>query len=573
LARLRANVAGGPAPYSFSLNNGPAQMSPEFLNIVPGSYTVVVTDGDNNMATSTIIVVDEPAVLVVVASVSGNTITATPGGGTSPYQYSIDGTNFQTSNVFNNVANGTVTITLRDLNGCETTTTATVNVNNLTASLEIIDPIRCNGELGILRAFATGGPTPYSYSLNNGPQQSSPDFTVPAGTYTVTVTDANNNSATSSQIVLTEPQALSATTSVSGSTISVLASGGQAPYEYSLDGTTFQTGTFFSGLAAGNYTATVRDATGATATSTFDILARPVPTVDVTVEGSRVTFSNFLPVTSGVEYSFDGGTTFSTSPVGYYYTTGSQNVQIRYGSCQFTQTVSITNPLVLTATDVVACADGTVNPSDVCASGGVAGFNVRTSAGTITSQATSNCPNGDSYIVFPPTGVSFIDVSVVDQVGATVVVTVPVVDAPAFTVGGTLDAQTLTVTVSGGTAPFTYSIDGGATTQNDPVFTGLDGTDYTVTVTDAFGCSVDQVFMISGTGDIAEEIGLQVFPNPMNDWLQIDVNANVQATGRFVLTKPSPRNLLLDVSQLTPGFYTLVVESPEGRAHVPVVRQ
>lgn len=661
VAVLRANVSGGPAPYTFRLNNGTPQSSPDFNNIPAGSYTVAVTDGDGNTATSTATLVEEPLVLIVIASVSGRTITATPGGGTSPYQYSIDGTNFQPSNVFNGVANGTFTLTLRDANGCTATTSITVNVMNMTVSLEVLEAIACNGGVGTLRASASGGTAPYMYSLDGGSPQSDPVFlNVPAGTYTVVATDANGNTATSNQVVLNEPNALTATTTVSGTTITVFASGGtapymyrlgtggmqtsevfagvnpgtytitisdangcltttsatvatsgtlavgvtfnlgqescpgtadgavtlagangQPPYEYSLDGVNFRSGTFFNNLAAGNYTATVRDATGATATSTFDILARAVPTVNVSVEGSRVTFSNFTPTTSGVEYSFDGGATFSSSPTGYFYTTGSQNILIRYGACQFTQTVVIDNPLELTASDIVRCEDGSVNPSEVCVTGGVSTFNVRASGGTVTAQANASCPNGEGYIVFPPTGISFVDVSVVDAVGATVVVTVPVTTAPSFTVGGTFIGSTLSVTLNGGTAPFTYSIDGGTTTQADPVFTNLTESSYTVTVSDAFGCSIDEVFMVSSTGDLTEQFGLQVFPNPMSDWLQVTVSADVQvdrlilidATGRTVLLETTPRNMRLDVSNLASGFYTLVVELKEGRAHVPVVRQ
>ncbi len=657
-AILRANASGGPTPYSFSLNNGPTQSSPDFDNLFGGSYTVVVTDADGNMATSAAFVIDEPAPLVVVASVSGSSITATPGGGISPYMYSIDGSTFQSSNVFNGLANGMYTVTIQDANGCTSLTSATINVINLLVDLDVTQPVSCAGEDGVLVATASGGTSPYNYSINGSPNQSSPNFTVGAGSYTVVVTDANGNMATSNQFVLIEPSALNATASVSGSTITVLASGGTtpylyrlasgsfqsseifsgvssgtytitivdgndcqtttsatvasnsslavgvtfnlgqescpgsgdgavtlagangtAPYEYSLDGVNFQTGSFFDDLAAGNYTATVRDATGATATATFDILARQIATVDALVEGSRVTFSNFQPATSGVEYSFDGGVTFSSSPEGYFYNVGNQNIIIRYGACQFTKTVNITDPLTLVGSDAVTCADGTNNPSEICVSGGVLGYDVTTSTGTIMPQAISTCSGG--FIAFAPTGTSDITVFATDAVGATVAITVQVVPAPLFTVGGTLLDGTLTVTISGGTAPFSYSIDGGVTTQNDPVFTGLDGTDYTVTVTDAFGCSVDQVFMISSTGDLAEQFGLQVFPNPMHDWLQVSVNADVtvdglsivDATGRVVLEEARPRDLRLDVSHLAAGFYTLLVESPEGRAHIRLVRQ
>src|SRR5437763_9864873 len=58
---------------------------------------------------------------------SNGSITATGAGGVIPYQYSINGTIFQASNVFSGLAAATYTVTIKDANNCRSTTTAMVN--------------------------------------------------------------------------------------------------------------------------------------------------------------------------------------------------------------------------------------------------------------------------------------------------------------------------------------------------------------------------------------------------------------------------------------------------------------
>ncbi|WP_216368676.1 hypothetical protein, partial [Limnovirga soli] len=78
-------------------------------------------------------------------------------GGTAPLQYSIDGTTYQTGNVFSGVGSGTYTISVKDANGCIGTTTvtvsnsgaATVTAGSITAS--------CGNSNGSITTTATGG--------------------------------------------------------------------------------------------------------------------------------------------------------------------------------------------------------------------------------------------------------------------------------------------------------------------------------------------------------------------------------------------------------------------------------
>src|SRR6266404_2979963 len=111
---------------------------------------------------------------------------------------------------------------------------------------------------------ASGGTAPYTGTGT---------FTRSAGTYSFTVTDANSCTATTTGNI-TQPSAITASASptnplCSGGTgsITVTASGGTGTLSYSKDGTNFQASNVFSGLAAGSYNITVKDANGCTTTT------------------------------------------------------------------------------------------------------------------------------------------------------------------------------------------------------------------------------------------------------------------------------------------------------------------
>src|SRR5436853_6206877 len=95
-------------------------------------------------------------------------ITVTASGGTGTLSYSKDGTNFQTSNVFSGLAGGSYTITVKDANGCTTTTGATVTIPTpVTTSSSKTNPL-CNGQLGSMTVTFSSGTPGYQCSLDNG---------------------------------------------------------------------------------------------------------------------------------------------------------------------------------------------------------------------------------------------------------------------------------------------------------------------------------------------------------------------------------------------------------------------
>jgi hypothetical protein len=335
------------------------------------------------------IVVTQPAVLNATSSVThvlcngGNgTITITASGGTASYQYKLNSGSYQTGNTFT-VAAGTYSVTVKDANSCEKTLSGIVvnqpTVLNATSS---VTNVLCNGGNGKITVTASGGTASYQYKLNSGSYQTGNTFTVVAGTYSVTVKDANGCEKALSNIVVTQPAAalgtvisvtdLTCNGGVNNGKITVTASGGTSPYQYSNDGgSTYQLSGTFSDLYIGAYGIVVKDANNCvTAMETVHVSQPPVfsiPTPTVTHatcnggDNGSITVSGVSGGTAPYTYSFDNGVTYGTNGAKPGLSAGTYYIRIKdaHGCESSTVTVIITEPdILLTAADVnaaVAC--------------------------------------------------------------------------------------------------------------------------------------------------------------------------------------------------------------------------
>lgn len=144
-------------------------------------------------------------------------------------------------------------------------------------SANLTPPSGCTSSDGSIKAQASGGTEPYQYSADGGTVfQASGEFkNLTAGTYSITVKDANNCSFTLENVTLTNPgttlkvnEALASGGGCKTTTgsITISATGGQAPYQYSSNGTTFGSSATLNNLTSGTYTITVKDALGCLAT-------------------------------------------------------------------------------------------------------------------------------------------------------------------------------------------------------------------------------------------------------------------------------------------------------------------
>jgi hypothetical protein len=235
----------------------------------------------NNCTLTVPVTITQPTAIIASASAGTiacnggtTTLTATAGGGTSPYTYSLDGTTFQAGNTFT-VSAGTYSVTIKDANGCTATATAvTITQPTAITATTAITNVLCNGaSTGSVIITPSGGTAPYTIT----PAQT----LLAAGSYTFTVKDANNCTI-SVPVTITQPTAITATASAGTiacnggtTTLTATAGGGTSPYTYSLDGTTFQAGNTFANQPAGSYTITVKDANGCTATATAVTITQP----------------------------------------------------------------------------------------------------------------------------------------------------------------------------------------------------------------------------------------------------------------------------------------------------------
>ncbi len=347
----------GTEPYQFSIDGVNFQSSNEFTGLTSGNYTVTMKD-DNGITAVTQVMVDN-ACIPFTTSITNATCNQNNGemkltvtGGIAPFQYSVDGINYQTSNQFSNLAPGYYTVTVKDSGGRKASKSVTVSKIDPPIISSVIVPAGCMNTDGQVQLSVTKGVPPYEYSLDGINFQSADSFKGLSGglDYTLTVKDQSGCKVTASvRITQNCPKGtatvLDETCSQKNGTITVAATDGTAPYQYSLDGISFQTSNVFSGLIAGAYNITIRDKLFYTNQLTVKVI-NVCPTVTAVVtKGLCGTAKASITATgaNGAEpysYSIDG-VHFQTSTVFAGLPDGTYTVTVK-DARNLTSTVSVT---------------------------------------------------------------------------------------------------------------------------------------------------------------------------------------------------------------------------------------
>ncbi|WMI64969.1 T9SS type B sorting domain-containing protein [Aestuariibaculum sp. YM273] len=518
-------------------------------NLSEGTYDIVVrydaaSDGLCDATLQALITAPSPlsvsATTTPVTCLDGSTVTATAIGGTPAYTYELlDASStvvntFPANGILTNIAAGDYTIRATDANGCTATTTISLTAPTApTASIVNTDYCYDAANGATLEVSASGGQTPYEYSVNGGAFQSSPVFSnLTPGDYIITVRDAYGcefelpaeTIADQVTIDVTLTKELDCTASPDA-VISGTISEGYAPYIVTLiqgSGTVNLTGDTFTLTTDvdGTYQFQVTDANGCTAVSNV-ITVNPIenPTATATVvnalcNGSSDGSVQIVP-SGGVGpylYSFNGSSFSSTS----LYTglaAGTYNYQVQDANeCIFDGTVTIIEPTTLevtaSATALSCAADNTAQSSTV----------------TIDVPTTGTAPYTYS---FNGSGYSASNTLEVNDNGSDQTITYSVQDANGCTADGSLtisalnpptdldfsatvvtcDNTTSTVTViaTGGVGTLNYEIISPVVVapQTSNVFSGLAPDTYVFRVTDENGCYYTESFDIDPVTPIA----------------------------------------------------------------------
>ena len=506
------SVTSGSAPYfySWSPSGGTGATA---TGLSAGNYSVTVTDV-NGCISSDNVTIAEPASLIIQASASpvscvggsDGSASVISTGGTSPYSYSWTGGGGSGSTASNLLA-GNYTVTVTDAAGCTTTAGASVSQPSALSVQATSTATTCNGAAnGSATASVSGGTSGYTYSWFPTGGNNSTAIGLAAASYTVTITDANGCTATRSVQVL-QPAAISLNTTStpaacgqSNGSASVTATGGSGGFSYSWAPGGASTATA-SSLPAGPYTITVTDAAGCTTTASATISNTGGPTISANVVSNVSCFGGnnggaAVTITSGNgPYSYTWSPTGGNGATAQNLPAGTYSVSITdVNGCIAADNVIISEPTALIAqanSTATSCYNGNDGSVNVNALGGTSPFNYVWTPGNISGNQASNLSSGNY------------SVTVTDNNGCTVIASTSVSQPVQINVSTTPSAAScngindgmIMASASGGSAGYSYLwFPAGG---NSAAATGLAAGSYTVTVTDANGCTGSQQAVIT----------------------------------------------------------------------------
>lgn len=273
---IAAAALGGSGDYSFLWNNGDTNSFQD--NLPAGTYSVTVTDNETGeISILANLTVEQPSALNGTTSVTNADLNADNGkidvnvtGGTPPYTYAWNTSPPQNSAQACDLSPGFYTVTVTDDNGCTETYTATVQQANESLSLflaNITHPDCTESSTGSITVGTNGGSGSFAAEWSSGDTGLTAE-NLPAGDYSVTVTDSETGETAAGNYALIDPPVLSVTGMITNETngldngaIFFEGTGGTPPYtvEYPDEGVT---GSALDNLSAGVYTLVVTDAAG-----------------------------------------------------------------------------------------------------------------------------------------------------------------------------------------------------------------------------------------------------------------------------------------------------------------------
>ena len=366
-------VIGGNAPYIYEWSNG--ESTDSIYALPAGTFTVTITDSNGCTFESQEFIITEPDLMYAEIETADNKCNGDKEGaayvsyiegGTAPYTY--EWSNGESTDSIYELPAGTFTVTITDSNDCtfESQELIISEPDLMYAEIETAD-IKCNGdkEGAAYVSYIDGGTEPYTYEWSNGESTDS-IFALPAGTFTLTITDSNDCSFESQELIISEPAMLYAEIETAdikcngdndGSAYVSYIDGGTEPYTYEWSNGE-STDSIFA-LPAGSYNVTIADIQGCTyIINKIEINEPEIIVPNDSIEQIRcfgeANGSITLMPSGGVSsYTYNWSDNTNTSSIEnleigiYSYTITDQN------ECTFSDTIAIIQPEELIANATV----------------------------------------------------------------------------------------------------------------------------------------------------------------------------------------------------------------------------
>ncbi len=526
---IQVTAVGGTGLLTYAaLPSGGSNTTGLYTGLSAGSYTVQVTDV-NGCSNATTVNITQPS-LVHINSVSftpltcyGNSsgaITINSSGGTGSMQYTLlPGNVVSASGMFTNLSDGNYTVVSSDANGCSVSTT--VNVTQpalLQFSSFNVTNVTCNGgNNGTINATVTGGTGGVNYVLMpSAIVNATGNFSsLPAGSYTVQVIDANTCTVSSATSIVQPPALLFNTPSITnvschgGNTgsLQLTASGGTGTVVYDLNaGSVMNITGVFSSLTVGSYTVEITDAAACSNSTVVSITEPPVLQFSA-VNVSDPSCSNVQNGT--ISFNGSGGTPFYVYALntGAFSTASSFNtlaagvytlhVKDTKG-CLKDSVISLSPASVLFFSNVikqdVSCKYDLSGFITLGTSGGYAPYTYQLNSNPLGVSGNFLNLNAGVYSIFvTDTAGCSLDtvIQIVEPAAALSFSTAIITNILCF---GDQSGQ-INVSAGGGTLPYQYAMNGGLF-QSSGIFTSLVAGNYTITLKDGNGCQKDSLFAV-----------------------------------------------------------------------------
>ena len=491
---VTVSASGGTAPYTGTGT----------FTVSAGTHNYTVTDA-NGCSANTSVNVSEPTALnislnITNASCHGETngsIIANANGGTFPYLYSWS--NGQYGQMINNLAAGTYTVTVSDLNNCTAVASGNVNQPDQIYVFLSSQPAQCGGNGGGSIASIIGGTSPFNYIWSNGVSENNISNVSP-GSYSITVIDSNNCTA-SQNVTINTVGSLNVSISVlnpiscqgySDGSLTANVANGVEPYSYNWSNGINTS--INNNLSTGTYFVVVTDQWGCNGSSSI-ILTEPTGiTVNANINNvtcygySNGTISVLVSGGSG-NYSYLWNTGSISSNISELNSGSYQLTIVDGGVCTSTYSFEVTQPeeLILSA-DVhnISCFGNVDGGIILTATGGTSPYNY-------SIYGNNNILNGNQFnnLVAGYYTCYVEDVNLCSDT-VEVIISEPASLTANFSYSnpsciGNNNGEII-VNVTGGTEPYLFSWQNGSLDFN--VITGLTEGIYNITITDNNNCQL-----------------------------------------------------------------------------------